>query len=99
MLNLAAVLVLAALAASVLLLLHSRARLLPAIAVAASGLEALLVLDLVRLELRGVPLALLLGLALAVSGALIYLRVGGKTQVAAATVVTLVGAAQVIAAL
>lgn len=95
----ATVLVLAALAASILLFLQVRPRLLPIIALAASGVEAVIAFNVIRLDLKGVPLALILGAALAASGALLFLRVSNKRLVAAATTVTLVGGLQVLAAL
>jgi hypothetical protein len=76
-----------------------RPRLFPIIAVAASGIEALLALHVVRFGVRGLNLSLLLGAALAVAGALIWNRTGGKTHVTAATVLMLVGAVQVLTTL
>jgi hypothetical protein len=92
-------LALAALAASVLLLVQSRARLLPLVALGASGVQVLLGFGVLRLDLRGVPLGLVLSSALAVAGVLLYLRAGGKPATAASTAVALVGAVQVLAAL
>ncbi|PCC74272.1 hypothetical protein SAMN02745121_04375 [Nannocystis exedens] len=85
-------------AASLLLFLRAGKRLVPAIALGASVLEALLALRIVQLSLAGVPLGLVLGGALAGCGALLYLRVSQKLQIAAATVIALVGAMQVLAA-
>lgn len=82
-----------ALAASLFMLLQMRARLLPAIAAAASGLELLVALRLVALGLPS--LGLILGGALVVTGALLHARVSGKPLVTAATVITLIGAIQV----
>ena len=94
----ATALILVVVAASLFLFMRASARLLPAIALAASGLEALLAFRIIQLGLKGVPLDLILGGALAGSGALLYLRVSNKAQVAAATVITLVGAMQVLTA-
>lgn len=85
-------------AASLLLFMRAGARLVPAIALAVSALELLLAFRIVQLGLKGVPLDLVLGGALATCGALLYLRVSHKTLVAAATVVALVGAVQVLSA-
>ena len=92
------ILVFAALAASILLFLRTRPKLLPIVALAASGLQALTLLKVVSLGGTGLPLDLLLGGALAASGALLYLRVSGKPLIAAATVVALVGATEVLSA-
>lgn len=94
----ATVLVLASLAASILLFMRTRPRLLPTIALLASGLEALMMLRIVQLGGVGLPLDLLLGAALAASGALLYLKVGSKPLIAAATTVALVGGIQVLSA-
>jgi hypothetical protein len=91
------VLVLVVVAASLFLFLRAGRRLVTAIALAVSVLEALLAFGLVQLGLKGVPLALLLGGALAGCGALLYLQVGQKAQVAAATVLALIGGMQVLA--
>jgi hypothetical protein len=96
--SVATALILMVSAASLFLFLRASARLVPAIALAASALELLLAFRIVQLGLKGVPLDLVLGGALAACGALMYLRVSHKTQVAAATVVTLVGAMQVLSA-
>ena len=89
----------AALVASVLLLLQFKGRLLPIIALVASGVEVLMALGVLRLDLRGLPLGLVLAGALAVSGVMMYLRAGPKTVVASTTCVALVGVVQVLVAL
>ncbi|WAS91600.1 hypothetical protein [Nannocystis punicea] len=95
--NVNTVLVLGVVAASLFLFLRAGRRLLTAIALAASVLEALLAFGLVQLGLKGVPLGLVLGGTLAACGVLLYLQVGQKPQVAAATVLALVGGMQVLA--
>jgi hypothetical protein len=97
--NLPTVLAVAALAASLLLVFQVRRRLFPAIAAAASGFETLLALHVVHVSLRGVSLQLVLGAALAIAGAIIWARTGGKTHTTCATIVTMVGAIQLLAAL
>ena len=94
-------LALAALAAasSLFLLFQFGDRLLPGIALAVSAVELLLRLGILRLDLRGVPLALVLAGALAVVGAVLYFRVSTKAAVTAATCVLLVGAVQLLGAL
>ncbi|MBF5044927.1 hypothetical protein FGE12_21175 [Aggregicoccus sp. 17bor-14] len=86
-------------AASVFLLFQFSDRLLPGIAVVVSAVELLLRLDILRLDLRGVSLGLVLGAALAVVGAVMYFRVSSKAAVTAATCVLLVGALQLLGAL
>lgn len=85
-----------AVVASVILLLQFQNKLLPIIALVASGLEALIGFGVVHLSFRDVPLWLILGGALAVVSVLMFLKVSGKTAVAAATCGTLVGALQVL---
>jgi hypothetical protein len=87
------------LVASLVLVAQSRSRLFAIIAVVASGLEALLHFHVVRFGVRGVPLDLVLGGALAVAGAILYTKVTAKTGIACATAVALVGAVQVLGAL
>jgi hypothetical protein len=96
--NVATVLVFAALSASILLFLRTRPRVLPIVALVASGLQALTLLKVVSLGGTGLPMGLILGGALAASGALLYLRVSSKPLVAAATVVAMVGAIEVLSA-
>lgn len=88
-----------ALAASLFLLFQFNDRLLPGIAVVVSAVELLMRLGILRLDLRGLSLALVLGAALCVVGAVMYFRVNGKTAVTAATAVLLVGAVQLLGAL
>lgn len=64
-----------------------------------AGVGLLLSLRILHLELRGVPLREVLAVALVGTGGLLYLRSSAKTQVAAATCVTLIGALQLLAAL
>jgi len=88
-----------AVAASLFLLFQFNDRLLPGIAVAISAVELLMRLNVLRLDLRGLSLALVLGAALCVVGVVMYARVNGKTAVTAATAVVLVGAVQLLGAL
>ena len=88
-----------AFAASLFLLFQFSDRLLPGIAVALSAVELLLRLNILRLDLRGLSLALVLGAALCVVGAVMYFRVSSKGAVTAATAVLLVGAVQLLGAL
>ncbi len=92
-------LVVAALVASIALFLSGASRVLAIVALVASGVEVAMALGLVHLSVGRLPLGLVLGVALAVPGVLVWLRSTGKTAVSAAVVVALVGAIQVAAAL
>jgi hypothetical protein len=81
---------------SVVLLLASASRTLPAIALVASGVEALMALGYLRLGVAGMPLGLALGLALAIPGLLAWFRATGKAAIAAASIVAFVGVLQVV---
>lgn len=87
-----------ALAASAALLLAPVARSLAVIALLASALEVAMAFGAVRLRLAGVPLGLVLGLALAIPGALAWLRASSKPAVSAAAILTLAGGLQVFVA-
>src|SRR3954469_18177048 len=91
-------LAIAALVASIVLVLHRRDRLLAIIACCVSGVEVLGVFGIVHLG-GGTLVALLLGGALAACGVLLWMRSSGRNPVTAATVLALVGAVQVLAAL
>jgi hypothetical protein len=90
-------LVLAAVASSVVAVALSAQRLVPVVAVAAAGLEALLRFGVVHLDVAHVPIGLVLGVVVALTGAVMWVRATGKALVTAATVVTLVGAVQLLA--
>jgi hypothetical protein len=93
------VLSIAALAASVLLLVTPHARIPAVFAALASGLEVLMAAGVIRVAVSGVPLILVLGAVILVAGVVAYLRVTAKGAVSAATVATLVGLAQVLRSL
>jgi hypothetical protein len=88
-----------ALAAAILLVLSASSRALAAIALLAAGLEVAMAFGKIHFSVAGVPLGLVLGLALAIPGALVWLRASAKTAVSAATIVTLAGVLQVISAI
>ena len=92
--SIATLLIFVALAASLLLLLRGNARLWPAVATAASAIEAAYALRLVDFVIKGVPLPLILAVVLTVAGGLIWRGTSGKLQITAATLVMLVGAVQ-----
>lgn len=96
--NMVNLMVLAALAASLLLLFRSAERVPAVIAVVAAGIEALIALRLVTFH--GPPyLGTLLAGALAVAGAWAWSRAGSKPAVTAATVVAFIGLIQLLMAL
>src|SRR5215468_10811471 len=92
-------LIVAALAASLLLVFQLKQRAVPLVAAVASGVEAVLAFHLLKFGFKGINLGLVLGGALAVAGALIWAKASGKVHVTAATVIALVGAIQVFTAL
>ena len=96
--SLPVLLAVAALVCAILLVVQLKLRLWPAVAAVVSGLEVLLAFGIVRLSVAGFPLGTILGIALAVAGVLVWLRVHGKTHVSAATVIALVGAFQTLSA-
>lgn len=88
----------AALAASVVLFFSTVGRSLALVGLAASGVEVAMALGALRLHVAGLPLGLVLGLALAVPGLLAWLRAASKPAVSAAAVLALVGILQVAVA-
>ncbi len=88
----------AALAASAVLLFAAVARPLAVIGLVASGLEVAMALGALRLHVAGIPLGLVLGLALAVPGLLAWLKATSKAAVSAAAILALAGVLQVAAA-
>ena len=86
--------VVAALAASILVLVVNNGGLYPIIATAVSGLETLLSFGILHINVS--HLSLILGLALAVVGVVIYLRSSAKPAVAGATVIALIGILQTL---
>jgi hypothetical protein len=96
--NLPTLLVLAAVGASVLILLQSRSRLFAIFAVGASVIELLYVLKILTFAINGLSIWLILGGVLVVAGIFVWLRNGHKAVITAATVLILVGGIQVFTA-
>ncbi len=92
-------LAIAALLAAISLFLSAQSRALATIALVAAGLEVAMAFGWLRLAVAGVPLGLVLGLALAVPGALAWLRASAKAAISAAAIVSLAGVLQVLSAL
>lgn len=88
-----------ALAASAVLFASAQTRTLGTLALVASALEVAMAFGLLRLGVAGLPLGLVLGLALAVPGLLAWLRASAKTTVSAAAIVAFAGILQVFVAL
>jgi hypothetical protein len=88
-------LALAALAAALLLLAFSSQRALALVATVAAGIEVAMAFGQLRLGVPGVPLGLLLGVALAVPGFVAWLRATTKAAISAAAVVAFTGFVQV----
>jgi hypothetical protein len=90
---------LVALAASVVMLLQVPAKLFPAIATLAAGVEALLAFQLISFSVRGINLGFVLGVTLVVCAVIVWARNGQKAAVTASTAVALIGAMQIFATL
>jgi hypothetical protein len=90
---------LVALAASVVMLLQVPAKLFPALATLAAGVEALLAFQLISFSVRGINLGFVLGVTLIVCAVIVWARNGQKAAVTASTAVALIGAMQVFATL
>jgi len=91
--------VLVALAASVVLVTQASARLFPIIAAVAAAVETLLVFRVISFSVHGVNVFLVLAIALVIGGGVSWVQTESKTPVTAATAVTLIGAIQLAAAL
>jgi hypothetical protein len=92
----AKLLILAAVAASAVLLSKLSSRTIALVALIASGVQALLVFGLLRMAVVGVNLGLILAITLLAVGGVAWSRSGGKPAITAATVVALVGALQLL---
>jgi hypothetical protein len=92
-------LVVSALVASIALLLHREDRLFPVLALVASGLEALMVFQVISLSSGKFRIDVILAGLLALAGGVSWAKEQGKVTVTAATVATLVGVLQLLIAL
>ncbi len=90
--------VLATIGAAVMVFQH-RPLLFPVIAAVVSAFELLSTFGVAHISVARVPLGLVFGAALLVSGIIVWLRAVTKPVIASATVVALVGALQLFAAL
>ncbi|HEY6002064.1 MAG TPA: hypothetical protein VIV57_04255 [Anaeromyxobacter sp.] len=92
-------LAIAALLAAAALFFSASSRALATIALVAAGLEVAMAFGKIHFAVAGVPLGLVLGLALAVPGALAWLRASAKSAISAAAIVALAGVLQVLSAI
>ena len=99
MLTTSAILMWIALAGSVVLVAQFRPLIFPVIALVVSLFEALMTFHLLALSVAHVPLSLAFGIALLVSGLVVYWKASAKIAVASSTAVALVGLLQTVGAL
>ena len=92
-----AVLAYSGLAAALVLLAASQSRGLAIISVLAAGLEVLIQLGLLRLHVVGIPLGLVLGIALAVPALIVWFKATGKATLTSSSLATFIGLVQVVA--
>lgn len=97
--NMTTVLILVTLCASVYLLLNKSDRMFPLLAVIASGIELLLAFGLMSLTLAKFRIDVILPAILVVAGVVCWTKVSTKGTITAATIVTLMGATQLLGAL
>jgi hypothetical protein len=88
-----------ALLGSLVMLAQHRPVGFPILALVVSAYEVASAFGLVHLSLGRVPLGLLLGIALLIAGAAVYLRASAKSVISAATTVALVGALQALSSI
>jgi len=89
-------LIVTALIAAVVLVLDRGDRLFPILALIACGIEALLLFHVIELSSNKFRIDVILAALMTVAGGVCWFRSGGKSAVTAATLVTLVGAIQLL---
>jgi hypothetical protein len=99
MLTPSALLMWIALGSSLVLVAQYRPVIFPVIALIASLFETLMMFHVLQISVARVPLPLIFGLALLVSGVLVYWKASAKATVTASAFVALVGAIQTFASL
>ncbi len=97
--NLATVLILTTFCCSIYLLLNRSDRMFPTLAVIASGVELLLAFGIMSLSLAKFRIDVILPAVLVVAGVACWAKDSTKGTITAATVVTLLGATQLLGAL
>ena len=97
--NLGTVLMLLTFCSAVYLLLNKSDRMFPTLAVIASGLQLLMAFGLMSLTLARFRIDVILPAILVVAGVICWSKVSTKGTITAATIVTLMGATQLLGAL
>lgn len=92
-------LILAALGGAIILVLERGDRLFPVIAVCVAGLEALIAFRIISMSVSTFRIDVVLPALLTISGGVCWARSSGKSNVAASTVVLMVGLIQLLGAL
>ncbi|MDB4959754.1 MAG: hypothetical protein JWO36_7323 [Myxococcales bacterium] len=92
-------LIVAALVASILLVLNRGDRLFPMVAIVASGVEALIAFGILTLSVSTFRIDVILPAALTIAGGICWARSSVKSTIAASTVVLMVGVMQLLLAL
>jgi hypothetical protein len=92
-------LVVCALIASVVLALHSGARLFPAIALVACAIEALIAFRIIQLSSPRLRIDVVLPAILVVTGAICWSRSAAKSAITASTVIAVLGVVQLLLAI
>ena len=87
-------LIMLAVVASLYLVIQAKSRLVPLIAAVASGLQALAVYGVLRVESDVVSLGLVFGAAIAISGCVVWFQEKKRLAVTAATTLILAGGLQ-----
>jgi len=89
-------LIVTALVAAVILVMDRGDRLFPILALIACGIEALLVFHVIELSSNKFRIDVILAALMAIAGGVCWARSSGKSAVTAATLVTFVGAIQLL---
>jgi hypothetical protein len=97
--NLDTVLIIATLVSAIYLLLQKTDRMFPTVAVIAAGVQLLLSWGIMSLSLARFRIDVILPAVLVVSGAVCWGKCSTKGTITAATLVTVIGAIQLLAAL
>jgi len=92
-------LIVCALIASVVLALHSGARIIPAIALVACAIEALIAFRVIQLSSPRLRIDVVLPAVLVVTGGICWSRSASKSAITASTVLTIIGMVQLLLAI
>lgn len=97
--NMATVLVITTLCASVYLLMNKSDRMFPTLAVIASGVQTLIVFGLMSLSVAKYRIDVILPAILVVAGIVCWMRVTTKGTITASTLITLIAAIELLGVL